>query len=552
MKPHPEEPPATEGTMAFGTRRVGDGAQAGAAGSGTGDSAPAGSGSAGSGADRLAAIFGTVADREPEDPVSFDSDGRLAALFAGARDAAPAEPASTWWDEIVERAPVAGASAVAATPSVEAAPAAAVPSDGVPAEAVPAEAVPAEAVPEVAAPLPAAPVPAVAAPLGAPTDDPPPVAAGPVVADAASAESPVDDWEVLLGRDPWAEGETPPENWADTALLGDHELDEVAAPLAAASGIPPAPADVMAPPATRPRGLRGALFGTRARTFVSTAVAVLAIAVIALGAFVGVRTFLDASELEQASAELQSAEGAAETADSLVAASVARLDESAAAALGAIDGTGPALDAVDGLIDAALLAAARAALAELQATVDDEPPGIPDPYETASLDDVSAVEVREATEDADEHAARVQLAIADLDSSADALDRGTSALHDALRAIGASLGPLAAALLLENDLAEVEFRDAVTAAATAVVDVQSDGWNGSRELVAFAAAVTALRENQALMEEEEAGTPVRPRTNTGTGGGTTTPTEPAPAPAPQPEPSPTETTPPAPEPEPSP
>lgn len=109
-----------------------------------------------------------------------------------------------------------------------------------------------------------------------------------------------------------------------------------------------------------------------------------------------------------------------------------------------------------------------------------------------------------------------------------ALQEKLDALRAAQMTLGASLPETAVLIVGENRRALQTFRDAVIAASVAVPAAQNAGGSGDAEMLAYAAAVTALRDDQTRAVTDV--TPVAPPT-------TVAPppaTEPPPAPVPVP------------------
>lgn len=305
------------------------------------------------------------------------------------------------------------------------------------------------------------------------------------------------------------------------------------------------PAFVVAPEQPR-RGVRAALFGSRGRTSVSVATAVVAIAVVAGGGVFGAITINENARLADARGTLATAEASAERADSGLVSANSAYEASVTDAQAFIDEVAPALAAIDGMGDAQTRADAMTALDGVQASIAPRDVAtVPEEYEGASLGDADADEVLTVAEDAKKHAARVALAAADFDNARADIGAATSIADAALDALATSLAATAESLVAENPLASAALRDAVMAAVPAVGAARATGGTGAAQLLAYAAAVTALRADQAVeaaKAEEE--TPVVPRRNTGstpvTGGGTTPTPAPTPDPAPAPDPSPSD------------
>ena len=292
------------------------------------------------------------------------------------------------------------------------------------------------------------------------------------------------------------------------------------------------------------------LFGSRARAVVSASVAVLVIALVAGGAYLGVRAYADQRELAQAQSQFATAQADAASADELAADAQAKLAASVDSATKTAEEVSPALDAVEGAAPADQLAAARAALADLRVALAPTLGEPPEAYKAVAVPRDIA-EARRAAQTAREHASAVSLAATDFTSADTKIEGARTTLLAALITLGAALPAAADGLLSENPLAEKEIQDAVTAAAVQVADAQNSGGTGAAELIAYAQAVAALRESQATQAEEQARSSRRSSGGSGGSGGspspspTPTPTSPAPAPAPEPtvpapQPSPTD------------
>ena len=287
-------------------------------------------------------------------------------------------------------------------------------------------------------------------------------------------------------------------------------------------------------PAER-RGIRG--WTPRVRWSVAISI-VLLIAVVA-GSVLIARSIaannLAAQELAAAVAELEAAEALAVEPESALATTIESYDATVELARATADSAAPPLAAVAGMTAQPPLDASNAALAALVAQLDatslEDPP---EPYEREEIDLTDITEVEAATQTAANHAERVTTAIREVGAAQVALQEKLDALRAAQVALGASLPETAALIAGENPRALQSFRDAVTAAAAAVGAAQTAGGSGDAELLAYAAAVTALRGDQERVVN---------------GTQQTQPTQPA-NPAPQPTPTTEPVPPPAPEPEP--
>jgi hypothetical protein len=290
-------------------------------------------------------------------------------------------------------------------------------------------------------------------------------------------------------------------------------------------------------PAPR-RGIRG--WSSRARW--SVAVSIVLLVALVAGSIWVARTIADnnlaAQELAAAVAELEAAEAAATEPQAVLDTAIADYDATVEIARATAEAAAPPLAAVAGMAAQPLLDTSNAALAALIAALDADPlEDPPAPYERGEVDlgDIDAV--RAATERAEDHAERVLAATREANAARTALQQNLDALRAAQVALGASLPETAVVIVGENDDASQELSDAVIAAAVAVGAAQNAGGSGDAELLAYAAAVTALREDQAREAQES--TPVRPAPEP------EPEPAPVPAPAPVPPPAPEPTTPPA-------
>ena len=254
-------------------------------------------------------------------------------------------------------------------------------------------------------------------------------------------------------------------------------------------------------------------------------------------------------------AELESAEADATEPYGLMEAAIAEYDAAVLSARAAADGAAPALASVAGMADETALAAANAALAALVAQLDTTTPAAPPgPYERGDVDMTDVDELAAATQTATNRAERIATATREWRAAKAALAEKVAALTAAQVALGSSLPATAVIIVDANQQAEQSFRDAVIAASVAVGAAQAAGGSGDAELLAFAAAVTALRADEARAQDERSSTPVTPpRTNPAPAPAPVpvpVPPAPEPAPIPTPAPAPTETSPPEPAPTP--
>jgi hypothetical protein len=330
-------------------------------------------------------------------------------------------------------------------------------------------------------------------------------------------------------------------SWLD--VVGGEAETKTALPAAVAAGALAAPTGgVLAAEApagsffpVERRGIRG--WSSRVRWSVAVSI-VLLIGVVA-GSVVIAQNIaannLAAQELAAAIAELEAAEASAADPQPLLDEAVSQYDDTVATAQATADSAAPPLAAVAGMAAQPVLDASNAALAALVAQLAVTPPDdLPEPYARGDVDMTDIDEVKAATKTADNHVELLTTATREVRAAQTALQEKIDALRTAQVALGASLPETAVLIVGENKRALQSFRDAVIAASIAVPAAQNAGGSGDAELLAYAAAVTALRTDQTRAETGV--TPVTPPT-----------TNPAPAPEPVPEPpAPVETTPPAP------
>ncbi|MEV7768919.1 hypothetical protein [Microbacterium sp. NPDC086615] len=317
---------------------------------------------------------------------------------------------------------------------------------------------------------------------------------------------------------------------------------------------------------------RRPLFGGRRKAgavnYMSVAVAALAvIALVGTASFAVVQRATanpaDAAmiSLREREAELANETKVLQTAVDLYAGSIAD-----AASLA--ETSAPVLAGLQGRVDAAALASAESArLALLQKATPTAPVAVP-VYARDQIDEQSFDQVGKAIDD-------VRLARETLPplvaKARDARSTVVSALDEyrsALASVGTAIQAEAEKLVAENDSAGSSFRSAVTDAAARIVTAQRSGGDGLSDMPAYAAAVDALRAENArvvaLEEAEREATPNRPSNPNGgtdSGGGSDSsepgapspePSQPAPSPDPEPSPEPTQPEPtPDPEPEPT-
>lgn len=253
--------------------------------------------------------------------------------------------------------------------------------------------------------------------------------------------------------------------------------------------------------ASTPRGMRAWSKGTWWSVGIAVALILMLVA-----ASITVSQLLQAQaeELAAATAEFEAAADAADEPVPAMEAAYAEYDTTAAAARAAADSATPALAAVAGMSDQPALDAANAAagavIALLDSTTLPERPAAYDAPDVTTIDDVQSAE--DAAADARAYSGAVAATTEEVKAATAAVTQQVTALTEAQRALGATLPATAEGIAAENDLAFQSFRDDVIATAAAVGAAQSAGASGDAELLAYAAAVSALREDQLRAEEE--------------------------------------------------
>jgi peptidoglycan DL-endopeptidase CwlO len=326
------------------------------------------------------------------------------------------------------------------------------------------------------------------------------------------------------------------------ALVGD--------PVPAMNDAPMAPVE-LARPGRRP--LRFRRVGDPRRDWISRGVAV--VAVLAVVGIVGVAGYqqLSRNPADEVAANLREQEAELQNAALTLDTSTALLESTVEAAEARVTTITPALTTLADKTDASVWQPAEAARAALAVAVDDTAvPALPEAYERPSVD----VSTLEGVARALDVVTASQLAIDELLAQVRA-ERGRLAaaverFDEAVSGLGATVPDAAELAVAENSLASATFRDAVTTAAERVVADQRTGDLGVNALLAYAAAVDALRAEHTrvdnLPQTAPSPAPVRPPSR-----GTVTPVAPAsPAPsqpAPPAEPAPEQPAPEQPAPE---
>jgi hypothetical protein len=285
---------------------------------------------------------------------------------------------------------------------------------------------------------------------------------------------------------------------------------------------------------------RRGVFGWSRRVRWSVAVSIVLLVAVVAGAVVIAQLVANNREAEAVAASvsgLESAEADATEPYSVLESAIAEYEQTVVTAQAAADSAGPALASVVGMADEPALAAANSALAELVAALaESKVAPAPEPYTRGDVDMSDPGEIATATDAAASHAALVSDATREARDAQAVLVSKMNALLGAQVTLGSSLPARSVIIVGTNSQAEQSFRDAVLAAALAVGTAQKAGGSGDAELLAYSAAVTALRADQARAEaEREVERPVVPEPEV------TTEPEPLPEPVPEPEPVPTPT-----------
>ena len=281
---------------------------------------------------------------------------------------------------------------------------------------------------------------------------------------------------------------------------------------------------------------RRGVFAWSKRVRWSVAASVVLLIAVVVGAIAFAQMFAANNQAAQALAasvaELEAAEAEATQPYALMESAIAEYDDAVLGARAAADSAGPALASVAGMVDEPALVAANAALAALVAQLDGTPLAAPPAaYERGDVDMTDLDAIAAATETARDHAEKVATATREARAAQAALLEKVTALTAAQVALGSLLPSSGVVMVGENERADQSFQDAVIAASVAVPAAQAAGGSGDAELLAYSAAVTALRADQARAESERFTTPVTPPTNTNPA---PAPEPPAPVPIPEP------------------
>jgi len=237
--------------------------------------------------------------------------------------------------------------------------------------------------------------------------------------------------------------------------------------------------------------------------------------------------------------ELEAAEADATQSYSSMQTAIAQHKDAALGAKASAASAAPAFAAVAGMTDEATLTAANAALAAVTAQLTGAALAAPpDPYARGDVDLTSVDDIAAAAKTAGNRAAEFVTATEEAQAARTALIEKVAALDAARLALGSSLPKAAETIVAQNGRPAQTFKDAVIAASVAVSAAQGAGTWGDAELLAYAAAVTALRQEQVRAPAPQP-TPVAPappaQDDTGPGPDVSVPSVPEPDELPEPD-----------------
>jgi len=266
----------------------------------------------------------------------------------------------------------------------------------------------------------------------------------------------------------------------------------------------------------------------------AVAASVILLVVIGAVVFAQVLAANNQAAVAAAVAELEAAEAAATQPYSPMQAAIADYNDAALGARASADSASPAFAAVAGMTDEATLASANAALAAVLAQLDDAPFDAPPArYARGDIDLTNLDAIAAATKTANSRAEQYMTATEEARAARTELIEKVEALGAARLALGRSL-PAAADIIVDENWRTVwSFKEAVIEAAAAVPAAQETGIWGDAELLAYAAAVTALREEQERLGGARS-TPVEPEPEQETDPSPDPSTEPSPDSSPDP------------------
>ena len=313
-----------------------------------------------------------------------------------------------------------------------------------------------------------------------------------------------------------------------TGALAQDDRTELLAPVNSSVALAPVPTAVPSS-ATQPATPARTMTLARRRGFAGwsrpmrwlVAASVILLVVIGAVAFAQALAANNQAAVAAAVAELEAAEAAATQPYAPMQAAVADYNDAVLGARASADGASPAFAAVAGMTDESRFASANAALAAVLAQLDDTPLAAPpERYARGDIDLTNLDAIAAATKTANDRAKELTTATEEARAARIELIEKVDALAAARRSLGSSLPKAADRIVDENWRTVWSFKEAVIEAAAAVPAAQKTGIWGDAELLAYAAAVTALRE-----EQERLG-----------GSGRSTPVEPGPEPEPSPDP----------------
>ncbi len=333
----------------------------------------------------------------------------------------------------------------------------------------------------------------------------------------------LDDRTAWIGQDrrsavlPVGDREDPFIPVGATGAFALDDRTELLAPVSSTNALAPVPTIVpssatpVATPARRLTLARRRGFAGWSRP-VRWAVAASVILLVVIGAvvFAQVLAANNQAAVAAAVAELEAAEAAATQPYSPMQAAIADYNDAALGARASADSASPAFAAVAGMTDEATLASANAALAAVLAQLDDAPFDAPPArYARGDIDLTNLDAIAAATKTANSRAEQYTTATEEARAARTELIEKVEALGAARLALGRSLPAAADVIVDENWRTVWSFKEAVIEAAAAVPAAQETGIWGDAELLAYAAAVTALREEQERLGSRQS-TPVTP------------------------------------------
>ncbi|MDF2916644.1 MAG: outer rane receptor protein mostly Fe transport [Microbacterium sp.] len=243
-------------------------------------------------------------------------------------------------------------------------------------------------------------------------------------------------------------------------------------------------------------------------------------------------------------------------------------DSSVEEAASLADASAPVLAGLSGRVDGSVLGSVESARGALAAAAASAVTISVPAYQRAQIDEKDLADVGKAIDNVRLSRDELPALITDAREARSTIVSAISGYRAQLRSLGTAIESEASKLVAENDSAGSSFQTAVTDTAARVVTAQRAGGDGLAEMPAYAAAVDALRAENArivaLEEAERENSPSRPTApigGTGNGGDTGSdssdsgspapqPSQPAPPPDPEPSPEPSQPEP-TPDPEPT-